>query len=685
MIHVRRTKQPSAQDMKQPKSETYAPYSFHARDRVREKARKKIRQRVNRGVEVDESCTPPSKEDIPPPPPAPWDPDLHADEIKNLLHSIIDNNRAFFSLKNLVKSVPLLSNPIPAKFFWNDKDSLHHQPSRLRGHEKLYSWHYEGMEPIQRYLTECESIIPMDYAILFQRYFIVGSFILGGINPCLRGRLLGENEPLDSEWRAELDRQGRRALQIFFQGVPLTLSSYIAKRSFDLRFAYWQNGMERDVCDLCHRSGVPRSLRLFFDASSTCRHVVCEPCFWRFTLKRLGQVEEGEIIVVCPCCWQGQESQRMASGHSQSDSELRGQRFQESRSKFYQLPKDGKALKDLNGKIPSRKIKNGRFILASTWAEAVRPLTGSSQDIRTERFFNFVESNSVHRLKGCIEEGMDLDLKNQYGMTALHLAAWYGRERIAYALLEAGANVNTLSNDGTSPYDAALHKGFDAIVSLLQKYGGRSFSRTNKHLYLPKDKLTASELIPRSMDHPGAGSYTIDGILDKDAVKNLMDFWKSLPVAPGRFNKTGPCSERRYFCDAQGIVTSLLHKAVFSVNKDMANVFFFPFMRFLCYFETGTILAPHVDLSRVDVETDQTSTHTFLLYLTDCTHGGATSLLRGLSGEASREKLSVVRPLRGRLLLFPHHCPHEGEAVVDVPKLLIRGEAFLPEADLLKK
>jgi hypothetical protein len=28
--------------------------------------------------------------------------------------------------------------------------------------------------------------------------------------------------------------------------------------------------------------------------------------------------------------------------------------------------------------------------------------------------------------------------------------------------------------------------------------------------------------------------------------------------------------------------------------------------------------------------------------------------------------------------LFPHNCPHEGEEVVDAPKILIRGEAILP-------
>jgi hypothetical protein len=38
--------------------------------------------------------------------------------------------------------------------------------------------------------------------------------------------------------------------------------------------------------------------------------------------------------------------------------------------------------------------------------------------------------------------------------------------------------------------------------------------------------------------------------------------------------------------------------------------------------------------------------------------------------------LAKVAPARGRLLAFPHDCPHEGLAVVSAPKLLLRGELY---------
>jgi hypothetical protein len=39
--------------------------------------------------------------------------------------------------------------------------------------------------------------------------------------------------------------------------------------------------------------------------------------------------------------------------------------------------------------------------------------------------------------------------------------------------------------------------------------------------------------------------------------------------------------------------------------------------------------------------------------------------------------LSACSPVRGRLFIFPHDCPHAGRPVVSVPKLLLRGELYL--------
>jgi nitrite reductase/ring-hydroxylating ferredoxin subunit len=38
--------------------------------------------------------------------------------------------------------------------------------------------------------------------------------------------------------------------------------------------------------------------------------------------------------------------------------------------------------------------------------------------------------------------------------------------------------------------------------------------------------------------------------------------------------------------------------------------------------------------------------------------------------------IAKVAPARGRLFAFPHECPHEGRAVINAPKLLLRGELY---------
>ena len=53
-------------------------------------------------------------------------------------------------------------------------------------------------------------------------------------------------------------------------------------------------------------------------------------------------------------------------------------------------------------------------------------------------------------------------------------------------------------------------------------------------------------------------------------------------------------------------------------------------MRFLLYAEAGGGLPPHVDLTRTRAD-GRTSKCTFILYLTDCVHGGETVLLQRLA------------------------------------------------------
>ena len=85
------------------------------------------------------------------------------------------------------------------------------------------------------------------------------------------------------------------------------------------------------------------------------------------------------------------------------------------------------------------------------------------------------------------------------------------------------------------------------------------------------------------------------------------------------------------------------------------------------------------------------STHTFILYLTDCQNGGETALLRSMKTNIlkspgslspltgpSENIIALVAPRKGRMLIFPHAAPHSGLTIHSVPKLLLRGEAYIP-------
>ena len=105
-------------------------------------------------------------------------------------------------------------------------------------------------------------------------------------------------------------------------------------------------------------------------------------------------------------------------------------------------------------------------------------------------------------------------------------------------------------------------------------------------------------------------------------------------------------------------------------------------------------MQPHVDLAKRDPSNSiRLSTHTFMVHLADCKTGGETALLSKLAGAAaaldaselsadgkvrtSDEVLAAVSPVRGRLLIFPHACPHAGLPVNSVPKLFLRGELLV--------
>ena len=128
-----------------------------------------------------------------------------------------------------------------------------------------------------------------------------------------------------------------------------------------------------------------------------------------------------------------------------------------------------------------------------------------------------------------------------------------------------------------------------------------------------------------------------------------------------------------------------------SANATVCHVF--RYQRFLEYHRAGGQLAVHTDGTKVCDDTGRRSTHTALLYLTDCAVGGETVLLRRhnhvnttTTTEDNHDDsddgddgtmIDAVSPRRGRLLLFPHATPHAGAVVVATPKICWRAEVAM--------
>jgi hypothetical protein len=70
-----------------------------------------------------------------------------------------------------------------------------------------------------------------------------------------------------------------------------------------------------------------------------------------------------------------------------------------------------------------------------------------------------------------LEHGADVDALTDDGLTPLHMAVESGRVEVARVLLEHGANVGAEDNEGKTPFQIASAGGNDEIMKLLSEHG----------------------------------------------------------------------------------------------------------------------------------------------------------------------------------------------------------------------
>jgi pectate lyase len=84
-----------------------------------------------------------------------------------------------------------------------------------------------------------------------------------------------------------------------------------------------------------------------------------------------------------------------------------------------------------------------------------------------------------------LENGVDVNAKSKNGRTALHLAVGFGRKDIVGLLVEKGADVNTKDSQGQTPLQLAEKRKHTEIAELLRKHGAKEDKASEK---IPSEK-----------------------------------------------------------------------------------------------------------------------------------------------------------------------------------------------------
>jgi len=108
----------------------------------------------------------------------------------------------------------------------------------------------------------------------------------------------------------------------------------------------------------------------------------------------------------------------------------------------------------------------------------------SNKDFITNLFGD--PNENVQRVKSAINRGWNVNTRASAGITALHMAAWYGNVELVKLLLRNNASVNVKNIDGETPLHGAckIEEGNPEVVRLLLDAGAKVDARDNDG-YLP--------------------------------------------------------------------------------------------------------------------------------------------------------------------------------------------------------
>lgn len=137
--------------------------------------------------------------------------------------------------------------------------------------------------------------------------------------------------------------------------------------------------------------------------------------------------------------------------------------------------------------LPGTKERRQRLFAAAAADgdyRTVRKLRSSGAHINSRAnccmpLFLAAGSGRLEVVRFLIDEGADVNAREQRGATALTEAVYYGHLSVVKELLSRGADVNAGSEEGTA-LDIATRKRSPAIADLLRHHGGRRVCELRK-------------------------------------------------------------------------------------------------------------------------------------------------------------------------------------------------------------
>jgi len=101
-----------------------------------------------------------------------------------------------------------------------------------------------------------------------------------------------------------------------------------------------------------------------------------------------------------------------------------------------------------------------------------------------------IEKGDIEAVKQHIAAGTDVNAKDRYGATPLHIATHLGHKETVELLIANGADVNAKDDNGCTPVSLAEGGKHTETADLLRKHGGIERRLTDVHGHVIHEVLS---------------------------------------------------------------------------------------------------------------------------------------------------------------------------------------------------